>query len=523
MKTITFILIILSGNCYSQGILGVRNDIERLPANPSLLTWTKIHEERFLELVDNNFIHYASDFAASTSNLTALSGSAPAISGGNLVIDGSVKYQSTSTSVAAALTAEMTIASMGSVGDSNKLGPAFMKSSTDYIAVVYDKVGSRLQIIQRDTVLYSNTIPAINTTNLKLFLLITGRSIAVWYQESGEEVTCGFIVLSRIELQNIDITEYKYGVYCLQSGSTTTHNVSSLRGTASGGVGLFNDKIVRNLDGSDYIQDGKLLMTADLSNPSARGGAAYVDANSVVIAIDTATFEVEIVGRIYYRVAGTLFIGQDLHVIWDGDQWLCTYVPIQLAGGVGADDYFYVDSADLFTELIIDEADITQIGWPSGSPYDVSTRIIDGLFYSAATNGFAACLYSGATLDDMDAVTDCVTPGGFDWECASWIRYMGEWYLTWSGFGDTRQVVLTYLNLELVGYMDLPFVPNISRIPGYDWYTKQTNGRTTYHMIGFDTQEFTAVIPNLGSNTFPWTLGRLVVWKATETRTGYEF
>jgi len=405
-----FILLLVSSCSKSQtGILGV-NVSDGLPVNPSLLTWTKVHEERYLNLVDENHVHYTSDFSSSTSNLSAVSGSAPSISGGNLVITGSVKYQSTSTSVASWNTTELTIASMGSAGDSNKLGPMFIKDATHYIAAVYDNVEERLQIIQND-VLIQELPYTISTTNLKIFLIISGNSISVWYQEDGEDVTCGFCIISTVDLKALDITEYKYGVYCLQSGGSTTHNVSSLRGSASGGVSLFNNRIVRNEDGSDYILAGKLLMTADITNISSLGNSSYIDANSVLLSIDTASFDVEIVGRFYFDRSATLQGGQDLHIIWNGSQWLCTYVPVELSGALeGPDYYFYLDYADIFTEVIVPEADLTYITFNGGgSIYDVNTRLISGVYKSAVTAGFGngrAKLYSGPDLDDMTVVSN---------------------------------------------------------------------------------------------------------------------
>jgi len=514
------IFLLISGCSKSQGILGSK--VERLPENPTLLTWTKVHEERFLSLVDENHVKYTSDFASSTSNLSAISGSAPSISGGNLVISNSVKYQSTSTTVAAWATAELTIASMGSAGDSNKLGPMFIKDVDEYIAAVYDKVRGYLQIIQNDVRL--GELPySINTTDLKIFLIVSGNSLSVWYQESGEEPTVGFSQNSTDDLKALDISEYKFGVYCLQSGGTTTHNVSSLRGSASGGIGLFNNKIVRNQDGSDYILAGKLLMTADLVNIS---NAVYQwnDANCVLLSIDTATFDVEIVGRFYFDRFSKRLGGQDLHVIWDGSNWLINYVPADRIGlAENSDFYFYLPYADIFTEIVVDEADLTIINSSGGNiGYDISTRLIGGNFVSATTNTFNACLYSGSDYDVMSNVS-CYDDAE-DWECAQWIHYNGSWYLTYSSYGDTRQIVLTYPDLDLVGFMNLPFVSDPEgRIPGYDWYCKQVNGRTIYHMIGFDTEEFEATIPVFGFTKFPWTLGNLVVWKATETKKGNEF
>lgn len=474
-----------------------------------------------MQMMDENHVHYTSDFASSVSNLSAISGSAPSISGGNLVLTGSVKYQSTSTSVAAWTTVEMTVASMGSVGDSNKLGPCFIKDATNYIAAIYDKVNARLQIIQNDVVIMSNTITAINTTGLKIFLVVSGNSLSVWYQESGEDLTCGFSFNSSVDLKGLDITEYKYGVYCLQSGATTTHNVSLLRGAASGGVSLFNNKIVRNTDGSDYILDGNLLMTADLMNISSQTHQ-WNDANSVLLSIDTATFDVEILGRFYFDRDSRRLGGQALHVIWEGSQWLITYATADNVGLVeGTDLYFRLDYADLFTEVVIDEADLTQITFAGGGVnYDVSTRIIGGDYKIAVDRSFIGALYSGDDMDSQALVSSF--DNEYDWECAGWIRFDGVWYLTYSSFGDTRQVVLNYPDMDLVGYMNLPFVSS-AYIAGYDWYCKQVNGKTTYHMIGFDTQLFTATIPNFGVTAFAWTVGNLVVWKATEQKTGNEF
>lgn len=510
MVRLTIIFLFLSlHSCSQQGVLGF-NVGDDLPATPNLLTWTKVHEERFLNVVDENHVHYTSNFSSSTSNLSAVSGSAPSISGGNLVITGSVKYKSTSNPIGAWTTAELTIASMGSVGDSNKLGACIIKDATHYIAAIYDKPNTRLQIIQNDIVLGSLS-HTLNTTNCKIFLVISGSSISVWYQESGDDLTLALARQSSDDLRAIDMTEYKYGVYCLQSGGSTTHNVSSLRGSASGGVGLFNDKIVRNQDGSDFILDGKLIMTADLVNPAVLGIDSYTDANSVLLSIDTTTFDVEIIGRFYFDRDSKRAGGQDLHIIWDNGQWLITYVPVDILGsGVFSDYYFYLDYADIFTEVVVPEADLTFIYFSGFPYYDASIRKIGGEYKAAVTAALNAYLFTGASLDAMTNVSQYNTDDA--WECGAWIRYKATWYLMYSSFGNTKQIVLSYPAMDSVGMMDLPFVAD-GRIPGYDWYCKQTNGITTYYMIGFDTELYSG----------DWTMGNFVVWKATETKNGYEF
>jgi len=525
---LTVILILLSFNACSQGILGV--DVSGiLPSHPTGLTWTKVQEERYLNLVDENHVHYTSDFTSSTSNLSAVSGSAPSISGGNLVITGSVKYKSTSTSVASWNTTEINIAAMGSISDTNKLGACFIKDATHYIAGVYEKTAGRLQIIQNDVIL--QTLPySLNTNNLKIFLVISGNSISIWYQESGGDVTCGFSSTSTVDLKALTISDYKFGVYCLQTG--TTHNVTSLRGSASGGVSFFNIKLARHKsDGSEVIIGGRLFATADLTNISSLGSSSYVEANSVFISIDTASFnDIQIEGRFYFDRSSKRLGGQDLHALLNegSNEWEITYVPVDNSGALdgGVDLFFNLDSADIFTEVVIAAADLTAMDFNGVSDvYDVSSRFIGGVYKSAVTKGFGtgrAWLFSGSALDDMTLV-DSYDDGTF-YECSSWVRYRGVWYLTYATFGDTKQIVLSYPGMNKIGYFNLPFATDPQgRIPGYEWYCKQTNGKTTYYLLGFDTEEFEATVPIYGLTIFPWTMGNFVVWKATEQKNGYEF
>jgi hypothetical protein len=81
----------------------------------------------------------------------------------------------------------------------------------------------------------------------------------------------------------------------------------------------------------------------------------------------------------------------------------------------------------------------------------------------------------------------------------------------------------SYDTFDTQGLLDLTLSVSSVRIPAYDWFVKQSGGISEYYLIGFDTNELNLTNANGVTQTYPWSVGRLVVWKANETSVGYEF
>lgn len=489
-------------------------------ADPTGLTWTKVYEQRFVKTIDEGFIKYTSNFAVNTSTLTAVSGPSPSVSGGNLQITNSCLYRSATSPNSAWDATEMTIGSMTSAGDSNKLGPT-LASLTGYIAGIYEKVTGKIQIIQNDVILASSNI-TLNTTGLKLWIVLYGNGLALWYKEASGSETLGLTVANSYNFKadaTTTTTDYKFGVYCLQSGGTTTHTVSSLRGGASGGVGIFNNRLARKKsDGSYVYVGGKLVMLGDLS-PASDASNSYVNVNACVWLLDTSDFSLEIVGRLYFDRASSRLGGQDCKLLLNDDNtWTLTTVPVDLNGtpdSPNGNDYFAtLNYDDVFEEHIIEEADLTELGFDASNIYDANIIFIDGLYrVTGSTWGSnVSRLFSGSSLTALTQISSF--DDGVPRELGCTIRFNNTWRTMWTTFGDTKEIIKGFTDMSTsLGLLDLPFTTS-TYIPGYDWFVKQDGTNSEYYLIGFDTQEY---------QSKPWSLGRLVVWKANEHSVGCEF
>jgi hypothetical protein len=496
-------------------------------ANPTALSWTKLADYRYLTQIDENHIHYTSNFSAGTSTLTAVTGSAPVVSGGNLQVSGSCLYKSTSNPIASWMTAEMTIASMGSAGASQKLGPAIVKDASNYLACVYDSVAQRVQIIKNGTVV-RDFARTLNPVGLKIWIVVHRYYVNMWTKEASGAIAFQAHFESTDEYVGNNIAlDFKYGVYCSQ-GAATTHQVSSVRGGASGGVGIFNNRVAANEDGSPYIHEGKLLMTGDLS---AQGDQNYTynAPNSCVFSVDLNDYSLTILTRFYFRRNSKILGGQNIKLYrMNTGNWIMTYTPVDDSGSLEGPDVYIDDLTDseVLTngETIINASRLKSFNIAITNIFDVNVRKVDGLWYSLWGRGFGAArpaLFVGTQIDNM-VLTEEYDDGNFQ-ELTCWARMNNTWYYIYMGFDYLKPRVYNHPSLTLLGTIDTPVTSNNGRIPGSDWFVKQVGGTVEYYLIVFDNQELTTIDAGGNSVRWQWSLGMFEVWKANETAVGTEF
>ncbi len=537
MRRVIFILSLLINIAFGQtGFAGINNSLSSAAAaNPTLLTWTKVAEkyyqpsgDEYFYLLDPNFVHYTSNFSVSVSNLSAISGSTPTVSGGSLNVTGTTSLTSTTNPVAAFACVEM-IGTMGTAATTNQLGVQLVKSSTEYIRAFYDKATSEFKIVIDGTTKVTKTA-TVNTTNIKMWLVLQGNTICFWVKESGQMFKpVAYINASdnpTFEYEGFGIiTDYKYGIWC---NSTATHTVSSLRGGASGGAGVFNDRVVKNQDGSDYDYSGKWLITADWTALGTRP-QNYVYASATVFSIDKTTYEIESVGRIYLRrnegTGDRVRQAQDIKLLHLNDgNFLITHVPLLESDGslIGPDRWAVITSSQVFNETILDDADFNAFSTFETITYDVNVRKYSGLYTLYGADGFGSprpVKYTGTSLTTLGSAIHYDDGTAFESVTVFFLNHIK--YPLYSTFGSAR-VRCFNENLVSVGWMNLPNNSS-TRIAGYDQALYQHDGITEYHLIGFDVVEVAPTDITGASILLPWTMGLLNIYKANETSTGYEF
>jgi hypothetical protein len=494
--------------------------------DPTELTWTKIHEARYLEPIDENFIHYASNFSAGTSGLVNAIGPTVTTSSGKLVISDTCIYKSPANPSAAWFCVELTIDSMVVTGTRQKLGPAIHANSLNYYAGTYDCVAQRFELTKDGTVIRTAN-EVVNTAGLKLYLVMTFYGVSLWYKEATGAYQLAFTHIEGTSNYYGEgaLSVYKYSVFSDQS-TPATHLVSSLRGGVSGGFGIFNNRVVAHEDGSPYFRNGKLLMTGDMAGIST-SSINYQTLNAALLEVDIDDWSVEVVGRYYFNRLGNTYGGANNHLYYldSTDQWLMTYSKVEVNGNLEENDnYIFLDESRLFGEQIFDDIELDEIGFTMTNQYDANPRKIGGTWYVPVCSGFGdgrARMWTGPSIDNLTA--NLLYDDGEFLECAVWARLNEQWFVLYCTFGDIKMRSFNPFTWNTQGLLNIPFTVTSARIPAYDWFVKQSGGNSQYYLMGFDTNELTVEDANENTATYPWAIGRFVVWQANEISNGYEF
>jgi hypothetical protein len=318
-----------------------------------------------------------------------------------------------------------------------------------------------------------------------------------------------------------------------------------------GGANTFNQRWVRNSDGSPYISGVKYYFTGDwsaLGIPAGGATTAYKYLHQCVFTIDMETFEIECVGHIYTlredsadptrRYHG----GADMKLTWyaDSSKWLCTTVlcdDYDVTDVPDIDDpYVWLDPAEPFGELIVDESRFNQIGinrttYPN-LIYDYSNILfIDGQFEltGAETNTTRGTGWSlvnpikfrGASLSNITSITQYSSATFL--ELCSWAYVNRTHWNMFTSFGVNNYYIFNS-SFSPIGNLDYSDRTTTGTyIGGADIIPYQHDGITEYFNMTFDTENVTLVDVDGVSKTFAYSLGNFKLYKANETSTGYEY
>lgn len=518
----------------AKGFLISDSGVTQSGLTPMDLTWDKVHQQRFFSVIDDNFINYKSAYEANmTFEDTTIQGTTPTITGSNLIVSGSSMMKVKTGPKAAWCAIELNLQKMTSLGSANIIGPALIKDSSNYIAGVYDAVSQTAYIKVNGTNVLTKSVN-LDSSFIKLQLVITGTSVIMWAESNSNKYFIGTYNSGTLGLvADSTLKYYKYGIYALNSGGTSTNTVSLLRGGASGGGGLLNVRLVTNEDGSSYKYGNKVLFTADLEAAPNGAVSGYTNGNSSVFSMDINTFQIETVGRFYMKrsPSGTLkTLGStNIKLAWYPSlkKWLFIYDYFDDAATVQShnDQYAWLDYEAPFGQTILDSSQLNNFGFNTttypGFFYDAQVRKINGNYYVSGTYKSTPTanpiIFSGTSLSSLTTAHQYSTTTFL--ECGTFLKYQGNWYLNYFSYGDTKAVIFD-ISLDSLGVLNLPFAPSpgTNGIPGYEWLPYQKNGKTNYYLVGFDSQNLT-----LGGTEYQWSRGNLVVFKAQQTSVGYEF
>jgi hypothetical protein len=513
-------------------------------ANPTGVTWTNVSQKyyqpsalEYFHLIDKNHFYYTSNFSAGLSNLSALTGTTPTLSGGNLQVTGSTTLITSTTSPATPWNStELLTDAMGAGGQA---GPMLIKNANNYLAAPYDKTANQFKVIQTvggtTSTLFTKT-PSVSewggvTSNLKILLNFHGNNLSVWIRENNLLIKfVGSVVLTDIDLTaDGEISNWKYGIYCNSSGST--HSIASLRGGASGGAGFFNNHFTEYASGKPYMHSGDRLFTADWTSFGTQA-INYIYATPVLFKENTTTHSVESFTRFYIRRDdgdGLKIVGGQaikLKKLADGT-WLFSYVPLQSDGSLlQPDRYTFLTDEQVLGggEVIIDDSDMLDFGFydSPANIYDLNAYLIDGTWYVEGALGFGSprpVVYYGPSLDNLSAKYTYDDGTVFESGQLCWFGNTPYWLF--STFGNSRVRVFT-LNLTSLGWLQLPEGSG-SRIGGWGFSYDQSGGNTFYNCSGFRTTEIAPTDITGTTQSMPWTMDEKTDYRSVQHSVGYEF
>jgi hypothetical protein len=498
--------------------------------DPASLAWNKIHEERYFSVLDENFMLYSSNFGAGTSEYTTVAGTPFSIASGQMQVINTTAIRTNVAPPAAWMCVELNVAAFGTTGGLNRIGPAWIQNAGNYITAQYDPSSNAAMIVQNGAILVTKTLTTpLNTTNVTLYMVIAGQSCTMWAKQAGAYLLLCHTVLSYDMTYNTAFPNYYFGIY---ANATSTQTINSLRAGVSGGNGFLNLRLVKNDDGSPYEYDSlHWLFTADLGTTSVKGDA-WTQCNSTVFSLDRSTFAVNTVGRLFFNRSVTFdssnrtLGGQDIKLTWFAslNQWLLVYV---YADGISTsqiqqnDSYAWLTPSEPFGLTVINESRLLDYGLTATNGiYDSAVYKIGSTWYVLASESdqpipaysslSKTILFSGSSLSSLTTVNR--TDATYFQELPTMgmvggIRYVFGW-----SFGDTKGTIMSFPNLTTLGLLDFPLVTS-GYIPGYDLgYTDNC-----LYLVGFDTQEYSKTNQSGETTSFPWSVGRLVIYRASKT------
>ena len=510
-----------------------------LRGDPIDLHWTQLSSERYMRLIDENFIHFDSDFTNGLSDLAAVMGTAPGMCDGKLVVGGHSLYKTQFRPKAAWCTIVLSIDTLPVAGASSQAGPALVKDARNYIACVYDAVAKQFKTVVNGSVIMVKNA-GFATRNIVLYMICTANQVTFWADGPAGRVFVGTVENTLSDLLNDGALDgYGYGIYCDQDAGAPIL-VAGLKAGVCGGVGTLNVRQVMHEDNSPYFHQGKLLFTADFEQVGTREYFNFTLGNSTLFWLDMDTFEVGTLGRYYFRRSnfsepGAVKVvgGAAIKLTWHASrkQWLMNYTfadwPNMLMGNT--DVYLWLEPGEIFGERVFDSSRFNIFGRRRNGflLFDSRAYKVGDLWYLMGpqtnspegapyqpTEPVKPAIHSGVDLADLDGYVERTMPG-MSSEGYTIARFGGRLYaIGWTN-GSNKGWVFTFPGLEYLGDLRLPFEPH-TEFPGFDFVIRQGSGKSSYYLVGFDNDALSLTDVEGKTASYMWARGKLTVFKADE-------
>jgi len=147
-----------------------------------------------------------------------------------------------------------------------------------------------------------------------LALTLTGGHLTAFTREAGEWIGRARVDLAAADDARVDSHDPNW-----LAGLEVGHRgeVAALRAGAFGQLGLRDLRVVSESDGSPYLRDGKVLLTATSAGPGF-----FDTAHTSVWALDPVSLALDHLSDLYFGRDGGVYADHATHLVRDGASWL---------------------------------------------------------------------------------------------------------------------------------------------------------------------------------------------------------
>lgn len=199
-------------------------------------------------------------------------------------------------------------------------GVGLVKDANNFVFASIDRAGSlaRIQIKIAGVNNFLGSIAHAWAAPFKIGFSMVGNSVYLWEDTgTGWVKVMGADVSAYYDFRTTgNLTGWKPG-FTLASQNNATWNFDNLKWGRFGGVGIRDQTMVTNEDGTPYIESGRVYFSATLPDP---GGTASCG----VFRFDMATYDYEQMATIMVERGGKVYNDLIAHIIWyaNGDRRL---------------------------------------------------------------------------------------------------------------------------------------------------------------------------------------------------------
>ncbi len=209
---------------------------------------------------------------------------------------------------------EVELSSTGSPTGYNNGGVGIVKDASNFLYAVAQRTQNaiRIEIRIAGTTTFLANVAYTVPSSFKLGLALVANSATVYIDSgSGWQYVTGLNVGSYYDFRTIgNLTGWKPGVFLASKGGATTWNFDNLKTGRFGGVGMRDQTLVTNEDGSPYHPTATtVLFTATLPD---RFGASYAG----VFSLDLTNYAINQVGAIMVERDGKVHADLVPHIIY---------------------------------------------------------------------------------------------------------------------------------------------------------------------------------------------------------------